>query len=369
MNKTLFRSPYAVLALLVSGGFVAWLIAAGHSMGRGGGSDRGYLLWSGWVALALFLAVAAYTLRKFIHRTGLSPELRRSVDAGHIERAEAGINELRRLVSQRAFTTKQEVEKKADAILGESGVRRIMRAHVTSGENTEATFEIALRPTEPLGRVAGWMHLHLYLGIACAVIVLLHGGGDLASPMSLSLNVMSLLVIATGLFGIVVWAIGPSRLTAAENDLSIEEAFVLDRSLEEKLAAALESEDHDQALATLGSPAWAGSYQSGLKRRGPFDAEVHRNLRTLRGEAFAAEREAGKAKEKQAQQEAQATLSACRTLQDLMALVGLRVRVSNTLRRLMRIKRLMNAWRVVHVPLSVLLMGLVFLHVFSVWWY
>jgi len=40
-----------------------------------------------------------------------------------------------------------------------------------------------------------------------------------------------------------------------------------------------------------------------------------------------------------------------------------------TLKRLMRIKLLINCWRVVHVPASIVLMAVVIGHIFSVWIY
>ena len=56
------------LALALAASFVGLWLAGGIELGRGPGGDVGYLLWSGWIALALYLAVIAYVGRKYVHR-------------------------------------------------------------------------------------------------------------------------------------------------------------------------------------------------------------------------------------------------------------------------------------------------------------
>ncbi|MCZ6597111.1 MAG: hypothetical protein O7B99_05715 [Planctomycetota bacterium] len=369
VNTSFFRSLHALWALVVAGGFVAWMVGGGHAPGRGAGSDRGYLLWSGWIALALFAVVVAYSLRKFVHRLGVSPEFRMKVGAESVELAEKEIHALRRRISSGALTEKGEVASQARKILKEAGVDKILRAEVREVVvGDESTVEIALRPTEPLGRVAKWMHAHIYLGLASAVLVWIHGGGDLASPMAILLNGLSFLVIATGIFGIVVWALGPTWMTRAERDLTIEEAFVIERGLGRKVDAARTDEPYRTALETLGPPEWKDAWLAGAAS-GRFGDDVRAGLRATRDEALAAGRRAKEEQDKDAQKEARGRLAACAALQDHSALVAQHGRVSSTLRALMRIKLLMNVWRIVHVPASVALIGLLGFHVFSVWWY
>ncbi len=369
MNKSFFNSPYAFAALLIAGGFVAWLEMKDYAIGRGGGSDRGYLLWSGWIALTLFVVVALYTARKYVHRMGISHEFKQRVPPKNVEAAEAKINELRRKVAQGALTEKNDVAKQARAALKQNGVDKIMRVVVEPGGPNEPAFEITVRPTEPLGRVAKWMHMHLYLGLAAAVLVFVHGGANFESPMGLLLNALSFLVIATGVFGIVVWALGPSWMTKAERDLSVEEAFVLDTSIGRKLAGKLKDKGYEKALETAEAGAWKDAYLAGVQKRGRFSGDVSAGLRSARLDALTAAQEAKAAKEKEDQKAAEARVAACGELQDLMTLFGQRRRVRGTLAGLERLKHVMNVWRIIHVPLSVFLLGLLVLHVLSVWWY
>lgn len=366
MNRSFFKTPWALGALLIVGGLVAWLAARGYSMGRAMGSDRGYLLWTGWIALALFLAAAAYSLRKFVHKMGVSPEFRMRVAPERVERAEARMNDLQRQVGAGVFGSRKELLQRAEIVLRDEGVQRVMRVVVVEGAQG---LELSLEPTEPLGRVAKWMHMHLYLGVASGFVVLLHGGGTVTTPMGFLLNALTLVVIGTGLYGIVVWALGPTWMTSAERDLTIEEAFVLEQALARKVRAQLGDEPFASAFAAVGDPAWKTEYLTVARKRGEFPPRFSDDLAAWRIAASTAEKEAKAAKDKAAQAASKERGEACIALQDHMALVGQYRRVERILRHLLRVKSLLNTWRIVHVPASALLLGLMVIHALSTWWY
>ncbi len=56
-------------------------------------------------------------------------------------------------------------------------------------------------------------------------------------------------------------------------------------------------------------------------------------------------------------------------MRDALALIGQSWRVQRQFRELRGVRHAFMAWRLVHVPASLFLVGLLAIHVFSVWWY
>ncbi|MCI0652539.1 MAG: hypothetical protein L0Z55_11735 [Planctomycetes bacterium] len=337
MNRSLFISWNALAALLVSGAFVAWLVQGGYAPGSGGGHDRDYLIWSGWVALALFLIVMAYVLRKYVHKLGISPEFAMKVPIAKLERAEARLGELRREITVGRLTDPGAARSRALAALRGEGVHRILRVVVRkSAAPNGLPIILETEPREPLAPMARWLRAHLYFGLAAAVLVWLHGGGSLDSPMAVLLNGLSALVIVTGIVGIVLWAFGPAWLTKNERDLSIEKTYALEQSLRAKVKAALELVD----------PELKPLFDDLQKGQGDFHERAKAALASLSA------RPQGAAE-----------------FTDLLALLGQSHEVGRELASLWRIKMALNVWRVAHIPAATVLMVLVGLHVFSVLWY
>ncbi len=56
-------------------------------------------------------------------------------------------------------------------------------------------------------------------------------------------------------------------------------------------------------------------------------------------------------------------------MRDALALIGQSWRVQRQFRELRCVRHGFMAWRLVHVPASLFLVGLLAIHVFSVWWY
>ena len=332
MNRSFFSSWYALASAGAVVFFVAWWLRVDAPLGRAPEQHVGFLLWTGWTAFALYVAVVLYVARKYLHRFEGSPEFRMRVPVESVERAERAILAVQRDIRRGVLTNRKEILERASLVIDREGLERVLKPRVVEAGRT---WIVDVHPTEPAGRVATWMKAHLYLGGAAGVLVVLHGGGGAASPMALLLNGLSLAVIGSGLLGILLWALGPSWLTKREKDLSIEQAFVLERSLSEKLQAAKDDATPEmrrelERLPALPSPSQA---EQALARGAEADSD-----------------EAGR-------------------LQDILVLTGQRECVRRDLRRLMHVKWLMNFWRLVHVPLSFLLFALLVVHIVSVWWY
>jgi hypothetical protein len=329
MSTVLFKSWHALAAAILVAAFFLWSSAA-----TDGASIRTFQLASGWGALALFLIVLGYVLRKYVHKLGISPEFKMKVPIEKLEKAESRLSELRVQMASGRLVNRSDILKRANAILRQEGVRWVVKVRLEDG--TASGQVLRALPTGPLGGVAHWLRVHLYYGIAAAFLVGLHGRFALHSGISVLLNGFTFLVILSGLVGIVLWAAMPRLLTEAERDLSIEKAHALRESLDRKIEAAYAVLD-------------------------PATRAIFRDVDRV-GDRFP--------------QHAAAALKAApqradgdRLAEDLMALLGQRHGVRREWESLMRIKRKMNLWRVVHIPGALILMSIVAIHVVSVLWY
>ena len=337
MNSTLFRSKHAPFAAAVVLGFFVFAQASGAPFGRVPGLHRTFLLATGWTALALMLVVMGYVLRKYAHRGRYSPEFRLRVDYAALERADNQIQRLRQRINAGALGSRRLIESEAASILRKEGVQRINRARVEAGPPGGEPWTVTIVPTEPLGRMARWMHVHLFYGTAFGALLLMHSGFRPHSGFGMVLAGFGYLVFVTGLVGIVLWAKGPGWLTRREHDLSIEEANALSASLRRKREAAIEALDLEvrAPLAAL-----VGSRTLGANEVGAALREL-----SIGWPARSAE------------------------FQDMAALVAQERAVAIELRALRRIRTSFMAWRYVHIPAALVLTCLVAVHVFSTWSY
>jgi len=185
------------------------------------------------------------------------------------------------------------------------------------------------------------MHAHLYYGLLFAVLVLVHGRAGLHSALGFWLNSLAVLLTLTGGLGILLWAFGPTWLSRAErrHRLSIEQAFVFRRHYRAKIKLGL------AALDPLTRPAIAQVW----KARSAPDFAARARL-ALQGPEFSADEPRAQA-------------------QEILVLIGQYRRVRAALRELWRIRMVFMAWRYVHIPCAILIVGLAALHVLSVWRY
>lgn len=334
MNTTLFRSRHGIAACAMVVGLFGMSVAGGISFGRGVGSDRGFMLLTGWVSLALLLSVAAYVLRKYAHRGGYSPERAFKVDHASIEQAENDIHRLQQRISSGALNTAATIAAEAKSILKRAGVQRVNRALVEQENGDSGAWTVRMVPTEPLGRVARWMHVHIFYGTAFGAVLLMHSGFLPGSTFGLALASLGYIVFVTGLIGIFLWARGPRWLTAREHDLSIEEASALYASLGRKRSEAIAAFSPDVA-ARLGQLV-----------RGPRAATS--SLQAMLKDLISQD------PERQAE------------IQDVTALITQERLVHKELKALRRVRASFMAWRIIHIPAALLLTGLVAVHVFSI---
>lgn len=345
-NATLFRSLHALYAALA---LVALLFALGFELPRPwhSGGAHAVTVRTGWAALAAMLVVLGYVLRKYMHKLRYSPEFRHKVSLAELEAFDQRLNDLRLELLKHGLRDERAIRARLREAL--KGVERVLTVEIEPGQD-EGEGEpprLVPRPREPFGRTARWLHAHLYYGLLFAVLVFVHGRAGLHSPLGVALSSLALVLTLTGGAGILLWAFGPTWLSRAEHRhrLSIEQAFVFRRHYRAKIKLAL------AALGEAARPALALAW----KARSAPDFTAHARL-ALQAPEFATA-------------EPRATAELRAAAQEVLVLIGQYRRVRAALRELGRIRMLFMAWRYVHVPCAILLLGFAVLHVLCVWRY
>ena len=351
-NTTLFRSRAVLVA---AGALLVVLALLGFRLPRDwhDGGAHGAMLVTGWSALIGMLAVLAYVLRKYMHKLGYSPEFARKLPLAEIEAFHGRLNQLQLEVLRGEVREPSAIRSRLPEVL--RGVERVMTveietAKIETGANATGASEpgpsdapprLVARPTEPFGRTARWLHVHLYFGLLFAVLVLLHGRAGLHSTLGSLLNACAFALSATGLVGIALWSLGPTWLSREERrqKLSIEQAFVFRKHYRLKVRAAL------AALDASTQPALREVW----KARAAADFQG-RARQALLGPAFADPK-------------------ALHAGREVLVLIGQYQRVRRAFRGLWRVRLSFMAWRFLHAPIAILMLGLALLHLVSVWKY
>jgi len=300
------RAGFAIAAAALAIVFYAWHATTGESFGSREEANIAYLLWTGWVAVLLFVVLALYAVRRAAHRLRLSPEFAWKAKLPNLERAQSDLRELQNRIVRREVVGAAAARTEAARIVKRHDVHRVLAVTIEPDPTSIGLLRVRTGPREPIGRLATWLSAHIWLGLAAALLVLWHGGLRSGSTIGLLLNVFSFTVIGSGVLGALLWTFGPAWLTAAERELSAEKAFALRAHYDRKIAEC--SKELRESTATAGT-----------------------KLR-----------------------------------HDLAILTGQRELVVRELRRIGLFRELLRVWRFLHVPCSLVLLALVLLHVVGV---
>ncbi len=196
-----------------------------------------------------------------------------------------------------------------------------------------------------------WTSAHVYLGLALIVIVTLHTGFQLGWNVHTLAYALMMLVIASGIFGVVAYSVLPAALSNNREEMTqpqmLEALGAVDRQLEDA-AQPLERRWTEPVLAALAE----GVSDGGLWRRLSGN---HRGGATAQAiDAFnrAALEETGDP----------ALIRVEALLQRRQAQLG-------RMRRHMRLKALLEIWLYVHVPATFALLAALTAHIVSVFYY
>ena len=196
-----------------------------------------------------------------------------------------------------------------------------------------------------------WTSAHVYLGLALIVLATLHTGFEFGWNVHTLAYALMILVIASGLFGVVAYAVLPAALSNNREEMTqpqmVEALGAVDRQLQ-SAAQPLDPHWAGQVLAALGEGAFAG----GLWRR--LSASANGGATQQAIAAF------NRASSEQAADPA---------LVRVEALLQRRAAQLARMRRHMRLKALLEVWLYVHVPATFALIAALTAHVISVFYY
>lgn len=190
-----------------------------------------------------------------------------------------------------------------------------------------------------------WTSAHVYLGLSLIVIATLHTGFQIGWNVHTLAYLLMLVVIATGIFGVIAYATLPARLSTNRRDMTRAEMLEALAALDRQLAGAaqpLERAEVDLVLAALTQDPFASGVVARLARRYPRCATT-RALAAITGPGEAALR--------------------------VHALLEKRAEQLAQIRRYLQIRGLLEVWLFAHIPLTIALIAALAAHVISVFYY
>jgi hypothetical protein len=202
--------------------------------------------------------------------------------------------------------------------------------------------------TEGRWSLKAWTSAHVYLGLSLVVIGTLHTGFQLGWNVHTLAWALMMLVIVSGIYGVVVYATLPEKLSTNRGEMSkkqmIEALSAIDRQLD-SAAQPLSRQETDWLVAALEQDPFRAGVIARLTNRYPRC----RTERALAGFAAIGERSADEER--------------------AFALLQRRAAQLGQIRRQMRLRALLDIWLYVHIPATVALLGALTAHVISVFYY
>lgn len=190
-----------------------------------------------------------------------------------------------------------------------------------------------------------WTSAHVYLGLSLVVVGTLHTGFQIGWNVHTLAYVLMLLVIATGIWGVIAYATLPASLSANRKEMTraqmLDALTAIDRQLE-SAAQPLARAEADLVIAALGQDVFYGGAMARLTGSYPGCA-TNRALKNLGTGSEAVSRVA--------------------------ALLERRREQLAQIRGALRIRALLEIWLFIHIPLTIALIAALIAHVVSVFYY
>lgn len=222
--------------------------------------------------------------------------------------------------------------------------------------------------TSTLGSLQGWVSAHVYLGLALLLVATLHAGFQFGWNIHTLCYVLMVVVIASGLVGIVLYQRMPQQLSQNRAQQTSEQMLTELQELDERtrrVAANVSPEELLAVDANIAGTRIGGSTVAILSAQdrstvrlpdGPAQPEPNpgqaRMLEWLSARLSASD-DAGRT----------------RTLTDLVSLIGARRALLRRLQQDARLRGWLSIWLYVHVPVTFGLLGSLIAHVVSVFLY
>ena len=216
---------------------------------------------------------------------------------------------------------------------------------------------IGIRKRAYVGRFSlkGWVSAHVYLGLSLLVLATLHTGFHLDWNVHTLAYVLMLVVIASGIFGVVVYAKLPVRLSENRGEMTQRQMLETINSLDQQLNLAAQPLDRKQAdivRLSLERTTIAGGFWARLTGLHPGDGNG-RAIKRLNRER----RRVAKAGAEPA------------NLDQIAGLLDRKAEALTQARRHIRIRSVLEVWLKVHVPTTFALLAALTAHIVSVFFY
>ena len=203
------------------------------------------------------------------------------------------------------------------------------------------------RMSEGHWSLKAWTSAHVYLGLALIVVGTLHTGFQFGWNVHTLAYGLMLFVIASGIYGITVYASLPRALSNNRNEMTrgemVDALAALDRQLE-SAAQPLMRSDSDRVIAALDADVFNAGFTARLTGAYPLCATT-RALRTF------SDASGDEARER------------------VQALLTNRKEQLGQIRRQMRLKALLEVWLFIHIPTTIALIAALTAHIISVFYY
>ena len=190
-----------------------------------------------------------------------------------------------------------------------------------------------------------WTSAHVYLGLSLIVVGTLHTGFQIGWNVHTLAYVLMLLVIITGIWGVVAYATLPASLSANRKEMTraqmLDALTAIDRQLE-SAAQPLERGEADLVIAALAQDTFYGGALARLTGSYPRCATA-RALKGIGGASEASTR----------------VVTLLEKRRDQLAQI----------RGALRIRALLEIWLFIHIPLTIALIAALTAHVVSVFYY
>ena len=194
-----------------------------------------------------------------------------------------------------------------------------------------------------------WTSAHVYLGLSLIVIGTWHTGFQLGWNVHTLAWALMMLVILSGLYGVIVYATLPAALSNNRDEMTQMQMLEAIRAFDRQLHSAaqpLTPEDTAPVLAALDEDPFAGGIGARLSGRYPNCATAAA-LRTL----------------------AASQSSDVAAREKVVGLLKQKVAALARLRAHLRLRALLEIWLYVHVPLTFALIAALSAHIISVFFY
>ncbi|MEP3421679.1 MAG: hypothetical protein ABJN35_08095 [Erythrobacter sp.] len=191
-----------------------------------------------------------------------------------------------------------------------------------------------------------WTSAHIYLGLALIVVGTLHTGFQIGWNVHTLAYVLMLLVIISGIYGVIVYTKLPKTLSSNRKEMTradmLDELAVIDRQLD-AAAQPLGRRECDLVIGALGQDVFSGGAFGRLTGAYP-GCKTTRALSQISDGGSDAE-------------------------QNVHALLTKRSDQLGQIRRHLRNKALLEVWLFIHIPATIALLAALLAHVVSVFFY